>query len=173
MQKQHRNSLTLAKTVPKSYLTVTMRLFHSYISHICTKFCQYLTNISPIYHQNQGHVSVIWIWEIFENPDPHLKIVYILNCGLFDFFLFKKTFFGPKINFEDLSLTKKFLDQNFFSYKKVFLTGNFVFDQIFLLQFFLTQFLFWPKNFWTKFYWTSIFITKIILNKIFWTKVLF
>ena len=34
MQKRHQNSLTLAKTVPKSYLTVKMRLFHSYISLI-------------------------------------------------------------------------------------------------------------------------------------------
>ena len=55
--------LTLAKTVPKSYQTDTWGLFYSYIGHICTKCCIYLTNISPIYHKNQGPISVIWIWE--------------------------------------------------------------------------------------------------------------
>ena len=55
--------LTLAKTVPKSYQTDTWGLFYSYIGHICTKCCIYLTNISPIYHKNQGHISVISIWE--------------------------------------------------------------------------------------------------------------
>ena len=45
-----------------------------------------IVHISPIYHENQGHISVIWNWEIPENVDPlppHLKIVFILNCGLF------------------------------------------------------------------------------------------
>ena len=36
---------TLSKTIPKSYLTVTLGLFQSYISHICKKFAY----ISPIY----------------------------------------------------------------------------------------------------------------------------
>ena len=40
-------------------LTVTMGLFQSYISHICTKFCLYLTYISPISYQNQDHISFI------------------------------------------------------------------------------------------------------------------
>ena len=57
--------LTLAKTVPKSYQTDIWGLFYAYIGHICTKCCIYLTNISPIYHKNQGHISVIWIWEKF------------------------------------------------------------------------------------------------------------
>ena len=30
-----------------------------YIGHICTKCSIYLTNISPIYHKNQCHSSVI------------------------------------------------------------------------------------------------------------------
>ena len=53
--------LALAKTVLKSYLIVTLRLIQlfSYISQICTKCCPYLTNISPIYNQNLGHISVI------------------------------------------------------------------------------------------------------------------
>ena len=51
--------LTLAKTIPNSYQTGTWGLFYSYIGHICTKCCIYLTNISPIYHKNQGHISVI------------------------------------------------------------------------------------------------------------------
>ena len=54
--------LTLTKTVPKSHQTDTLGLFHSYIGHICTKCSIYLTNISPIYHRSQGHISVIWIW---------------------------------------------------------------------------------------------------------------
>ena len=43
----------------------------AYISRICTKCCLYLTNISlsPIYHQNQGHMSVISIWEEPKNLD--------------------------------------------------------------------------------------------------------
>ena len=74
--------LILAKTGPKlfdpcknstkSYLTVTMGLFPSNISHICTKFCLYLTFISPMNYQIPDHISVIWIWEKFENPDPPL-----------------------------------------------------------------------------------------------------
>ena len=51
--------LTVAKTIPKPYQTDTWGLFYSYIGHICTKCCIYLTNISPIYHKNQGHISVI------------------------------------------------------------------------------------------------------------------
>ena len=72
--------LILAKTGPKlfdpcknstkSYLTVTMGLFPSNISHICTKFCLYLTFISPMNYQIPDHISVIWIWEKCENPDP-------------------------------------------------------------------------------------------------------
>ena len=58
------------KTVPKSYLTDTSGLFQSYISHVCSKCCLYLMNITPIWHQNQGHFSVIWIWEKPEYPDP-------------------------------------------------------------------------------------------------------
>ena len=41
-------SLTLAKTVPKSYLTFTLGLIQSYISQIWSKCCPYLTNISYI-----------------------------------------------------------------------------------------------------------------------------
>ena len=78
-------SLTLAKTVPKSYLTFTLGLIQLYISQIWSKCCPYLTNISPIYHQNKGHISVILIWEKVQTPLPHQKAVYILNCGLFDF----------------------------------------------------------------------------------------
>ena len=68
----------------KPPLTDTSGLFQSYISHVCTKCCVDLTNISPIWHQKQGHI--IWIWEKPENLDldlpPHLKIVYFLKCGL-------------------------------------------------------------------------------------------
>ena len=78
-------SLTLAKTVPKSYLTFTLGPIQSYISQIWSKCCPYFTNISPIYHQNKGHISVILIWEKVQTPLPHQKAVYILNCGLFDF----------------------------------------------------------------------------------------
>ena len=70
--------LTLAKTIPKSYQTDTWGLFHSYIGQIWTKCCIYLTNISPIYHKNQGHILVIWIWEKIEKI-RHLK------CRLFWF----------------------------------------------------------------------------------------
>ena len=63
LQKYYQNHLTLAKTVPKSYLTVTLGLYQSYISHICTQFGLFLTNIWPIYYQNQVHILVIWIWE--------------------------------------------------------------------------------------------------------------
>ena len=72
--------LTLAKTVPKSFQTDTWGLFYSYIGHKCTKCCIYLTNISPIYHKNQGHISVIWIWEKcekFRPPPLKSKLVYI------------------------------------------------------------------------------------------------
>ena len=58
---------------PKSYQTDTWGLFYSYIGHICTKCCIYHTNISPIYHKTQGHISVIWIWEKsekFSTPPP-------------------------------------------------------------------------------------------------------
>ena len=48
----HSPPLTLAKTVQKSYLIDTWVLFHSYIGHICIKYCIYLENISPTYHQN-------------------------------------------------------------------------------------------------------------------------
>ena len=61
----------------KPYQTDTWGLFNSYIGHICTKCSIYLTNISPIYHKSQGHISVIWIWEkceIFRSPPP--VIVY-------------------------------------------------------------------------------------------------
>ena len=50
------------------------------------KWCLYLTNLSTKLHENQGHISVIWIWKKPENPDsPHLKIVYILTAdnGIF------------------------------------------------------------------------------------------
>ena len=79
--------LTLAKTVPKSYQTDTWGLFYSYIGHICTKCCIYLTNISPMYHKTQGHISVIWIWEKSEKfrPPPSIKKVYISNVDFFWF----------------------------------------------------------------------------------------
>jgi len=55
--------LTLAKTVPKSYQTVKLRLIQSsYISQMCTKCCLYTIIILPI-PIYQGHISVIWIWE--------------------------------------------------------------------------------------------------------------
>ena len=77
--------LTLTKTVPKSHQTDTWGLFHSYIGHICTKCSIYLTNISPIYHKNQGHISVIWIWEKCEKfrPPPSSQISLHLKCRLF------------------------------------------------------------------------------------------
>ena len=65
--------LTLAKTIPKSYQTDTWGLFYSYKGHICTKCCIYLTNTSPIYHKNQGPISVIWIWEKTEKFRPTLS----------------------------------------------------------------------------------------------------
>ena len=70
----------------KPSLTDTSGLFQSYISHVCTKWCLDLTNISTIWHQKQAHISVTSICEKPENLDldlpPHLKIVYVLNCGL-------------------------------------------------------------------------------------------
>ena len=77
--------LTLAKTIPKSYQTDTWGLFYSYKGHICTKCCIYLTNTSPIYHKNQGHISVIWIWEKSEKfrPPPSVKVSLHLKCRLF------------------------------------------------------------------------------------------
>ena len=36
--------------------------YQSYINHKCTKYCLYPTNILPIYNQNQGYLSVIFIW---------------------------------------------------------------------------------------------------------------
>ena len=60
--------LTLAKTVPKSYQPDTWGQFYLYIGHICTKCCIYLTNMS---HKNQGHISVIRIWEKSEKFRPH------------------------------------------------------------------------------------------------------
>ena len=79
--------LTLAKTVPKSYQTDIWGLCYSYIGHICTKCCIYLTNISPIYHKNQGPISVIWIWEKTEKfrPPPSVKVSLHLKCRLFWF----------------------------------------------------------------------------------------
>ena len=79
--------LTIAKTVPKSYQTDTWGLFYSYKGHICTKCCIYLTNTSPIYHKNQGHISVIWIWEKSEKfrPPPSVKVSLHLKCRLFWF----------------------------------------------------------------------------------------
>ena len=41
-------TLTPAKTVPKSYLTVTWGLFYSHIGYICTKYCIYVPNIAYI-----------------------------------------------------------------------------------------------------------------------------
>ena len=80
--------LTLAKTIPKSYQTDTWGLFYSYKGHICTKCCIYLTNTSPIYHKNQGHISVIWIWEKSEKfrPPPSVKVSLHLKCRLFWFY---------------------------------------------------------------------------------------
>ena len=79
--------LTLAKTVPKSFQTDTRGLFYSYIGHICTKCRINLTNISPIYHENQGHILVIWIWEKSEKfrPPPSFKVSLHLKCRLFWF----------------------------------------------------------------------------------------
>ena len=71
------------------YFNFTALVFQSDFGHICTNFCLYLPNISPIYYQNQGHISVILIWENSENPDsfslhrwgklPKLKVPQI--CG--------------------------------------------------------------------------------------------
>ena len=71
----------------KLYQTDTSGLFLSYISHVCTKCCLYLTNITPIWR------TIRDIFQSFEfennlkirTPPPHLKIVYILNCGPLDF----------------------------------------------------------------------------------------
>ena len=81
--------LTLTKTVPKSHQTDTWGLFHPYIGHICTKCCIYLTNISPIYHKSQGHISVIWIWEKCEKfrPPPSSQSSLHLKCRLFWFWI--------------------------------------------------------------------------------------
>ena len=80
--------LAFAKIVPKWHLADTWGLFYSYIGHICNKCSIYLTNISPIYHKSQGHISVIWIWEKcekFRPPPPLVKVVYIWNVDFFDF----------------------------------------------------------------------------------------
>ena len=95
------------KTVPKSHQTDTLGLFHSYIGHICTKCSIYLTNISPIYHKSQGHISVIWIWEKcekFSPPPPLVKIVYIWNVDYFDFGADPSSLFGLFSQFGTLFL---------------------------------------------------------------------
>ena len=96
--------LILAKTGPKlfdrcknstkSYLTVTMGLFPSNNSHICTKFCLYLTFISPMNYQIPDHISVIWIWEKFENPDPPPSSQSSLHFELWTFWFSALTPFG-------------------------------------------------------------------------------
>ena len=63
--------LTLAKTVLKSYLTDTAGLFQSYISHICTKFCLYLTNISPIIlSKSRPYFSPLNLGKIWKSGPP-------------------------------------------------------------------------------------------------------
>ena len=59
--------MSLAKTVPNSYSTVTWGLCQSYISHRYTKFCLYITYISPIYYQKSrpylmsGHGTYLFL----------------------------------------------------------------------------------------------------------------
>ena len=65
----HRCDLTLLYVC--KFLKVS-GLYQSNISRICTKCCLYLTNTSPIYHQNEGHISVIKIWGKLDLPS-HLK----------------------------------------------------------------------------------------------------
>ena len=112
--------LTLTKTVPKSHQTDTLGLFHSYIGHICTKCSIYLTNISPIYHKSQGHISVIWIWEKCEKFRPpssqsslHLKCRQFPPYGLFlqfvTFFVWK----APLTTISQLFLNSVEQSQNF------------------------------------------------------------
>ena len=74
--------LTIAKIVPKSYQTDTWGLFSSYIGHIWTRCSIYITNISPIYHKNQGHISVLWILEKFAKFRPPLKSKLVYICEL-------------------------------------------------------------------------------------------
>ena len=51
------------------------------------QYCMYITNISPIYHKSQGHISVIWIWEKCEKfrPPPTSQRSLHLKCRLFWF----------------------------------------------------------------------------------------
>ena len=60
--------LSVSLSVCQSHIYINLKSTLS-ISHICTQFCLYLTNIWPIYHLNQGHISVILIWEKYENQD--------------------------------------------------------------------------------------------------------
>ena len=60
--------LSVSLWVCQSHICINLKSTLS-ISHICTQFCLYLTNIWPIYHLNQGHISVILIWEKYENQD--------------------------------------------------------------------------------------------------------
>ena len=77
--------LTLAKKVLESYLIDTLWPIWSYIGNICIKCCQYHTNISPIYHQNQGLISVIWIYENLKINTPLHSSQNILHFRLWTF----------------------------------------------------------------------------------------
>ena len=61
-------SLTLAKQWQNHVLTILIK-YQPY----GTKCSLHPLNISPIYHQNQGHISVIWIWKKSENPVPLIR----------------------------------------------------------------------------------------------------
>ena len=90
--------LTLTKTVAKSYIC------HWYIVTISIIYIPNVQYIAPIYHpyvMNQGHITVIQIWKKHENPDLstgtpalYLKIVYMLNCEVFDFWCWCPLPFG-------------------------------------------------------------------------------
>ena len=74
--------LTIAKTVQKSFLTVTWGLFYSYNLAIHLPNFAY---ISPIYHPYIIKIKAIFQpFELGENlkiqTPPHLKVVHILNC---------------------------------------------------------------------------------------------
>ena len=66
---------TLPKTVPNSYKTVTLGLFQSNISHTCTKFCVYLTNLFFISTANNR--------SRFSNAEVHknMQVQYYMQLG--------------------------------------------------------------------------------------------
>ena len=80
----------------------------SYMGHLCTKCYIYIIDMSPIYHKNQGHIPVIWIWEESENPDPsfpHLKWSSFWNVDYFD--LSKWHLFRQQVSWQYLSYPVK------------------------------------------------------------------